>query len=419
MRSRHHVVPPDARGDRRLDLWSHRIGLAVAARDAGYDVTIVTRVGEHGERIRALGLDLVNVDFARGLLSPRANLRTVSELCAVYRRCEPHLVHHVAIKPIVLGSAAAARTRVSMAVNALAGLGTALSSRNMKARLTKPFLRAALGWAMRRSRSHTMVQNPENAQFVESLGVHPERISLVRGAGVDVQRFRPRPEPEGPVRVTMVSRLLWDKGMREFVDAAMLVRKVRGDVVFTLVGTPDEENPASVSSEQVQSWAADGLVEWWGYREDVADVLACSHVAVLPSYGEGLPKTLLEAAACGRPIVATDVSGRWCAMKATVCWCPPGTPAPNRDPEPATSEEHPALRHEVPQDASPTPPPLRASRPLPRRRRHTTVHPCTTRPTSACSPIAGWSKICSAGSSPESGLTRSTSPRWRSCPRSS
>ena len=107
----------------------------------------------------------------------------------------------------------------------------------------------------------------------------------------------------------MVSRLLWDKGVREFVDAAMLVRKARGDVVFTLVGTPDEENPASVSSEQVQSWAADGLVEWWGYREDVADVLACSHVAVLPSYGEGLPKTLLEAAACGRPIVATDVSG--------------------------------------------------------------------------------------------------------------
>ena len=311
----------------------------MAARDAGYDVTIVTRVGEHGERIRALGLDLVNVDFARGLLSPRANLRTVSELCAVYRRCEPHLVHHVAIKPIVLGSAAAARTRVSMAVNALAGLGTALSSRNMKARLTKPFLRAALGWAMRRSRSHTMVQNPENAQFVESLGVHPERISLVRGAGVDVQRFRPRPEPEGPVRVTMVSRLLWDKGMREFVDAAMLVRKVRGDVVFTLVGTPDEENPASVSSEQVQSWAADGLVEWWGYREDVADVLACSHVAVLPSYGEGLPKTLLEAAACGRPIVATDVSG----SREVVRHEGNGLLVPARDP---CAESGPGARHQ-------------------------------------------------------------------------
>ena len=291
-------------------LWSHRIGLAVAARDAGYDVTVVTRVGEHGERIRALGLNLVNVNFARGLLSPRANLRTVRKLCAVYRRCEPHLVHHVAIKPIVLGSAAAAWARVPMAVNALTGLGTALISGNVKARVARPALRSVLGWAMRRSRSHTMVQNPENAKFVESLGVRPERISLVRGAGVDVRRFRPRPEPGGPVRVTMVSRLLWDKGVREFVDAAMLVRKVRGDVVFTLVGTPDEENPASVPSEQVRVWAAAGLVEWWGYREDVADVLARSHIAVLPTYyGEGVPKTLLEAAACGRPIVATDVPG--------------------------------------------------------------------------------------------------------------
>ena len=166
----------------------------------------------------------------------------------------------------------------------------------MKARLARPALRPALGWAMRRPRSHAMVQNPENAKFVESLGVRPERVSLVRGAGVDVRRFRPRPEPAGPVRVTMVSRLLWDKGVREFVDAAMLVRKARGDVLFTLVGAPDEGNPTSVPSEEVRSWVADGLVEWWGYREDVAEVLVGSHVAVLPSYyGEGIPKTLLEA----------------------------------------------------------------------------------------------------------------------------
>ena len=290
-------------------LWSHRIGLAVAARDAGYEVTIVTRVGEYGERIRALGLNFVNIDFARGLLSPRANLRTVRELCAVYRRSKPHLVHHVAIKPIVLGSAAAARARVPVTVNALAGLGSALISENVKARLARPVLRSALGWAMRRPRSHTMVQNPENARFVESLGVRPERIALVRGAGVDIRHFRPRPEPKGPVRVTMVSRLLWDKGVREFVDAAMLVRKAHGDVVFTLVGAPDEGNPTSVSPQQVRSWAEAGLVEWWGHREDVADVLARSHVAVLPSYEEGMPKILLEAAACGRPIVATDVSG--------------------------------------------------------------------------------------------------------------
>ena len=179
----------------------------------------------------------------------------------------------------------------------------------MKARLVRPFLRSALRWAMRRSRSHAIVQNPDNARFVESLGVRPERISLVPGAGVDIRRFRPQPEPEGPVRVTMVSRLLRDKGVQEFVDAATLVRKTRDDIVFTLVGTPDDGNPTSVSSQQVRSWVDAGLVEWWGYCEDIAEILACSHIAVLPSYGEGMPKTLLEAAACGRPIVATDVSG--------------------------------------------------------------------------------------------------------------
>ena len=290
-------------------LRSHRLGLAEAARDAGYEVTVATRVREHGEEIRALGLDLVNVDFARGLLSPRSILRTVRNLCAVYRRCSPHIVHHVALQPIVLGSVAAVRTRVPVAVNALTGLGTALISRNAKARRVRPFLRSALGWALRSPRSHTIVQNPDNSRFVESLGVRPERISLVPGAGVDIRRFRPQPEPEGPVRVTMVSRLLWDKGVQEFLDAAALVRDARDDIVFTLVGTPDEGNPSSVSSRQVRSWADAGLLEWWGYREDIADVLASSHIAVLPSYGEGMPKTLLEAAACGRPIVATDVPG--------------------------------------------------------------------------------------------------------------
>ena len=290
-------------------LWSHRIGLAVAARDAGYDVTVVTRASEYGDRIRALGLNLVDVDFARGMLSPRSNLRTVRKLCTVYRRLKPHLVHHVAIKPIVLGSAAATWARVPAVVNALTGLGTAFLPGNTKLHVVRPVLRMALGWALRHPRSYTIVQNPDNARFVESLGVQPERVSIVRGAGVDVQRFRLQPEPKGPIRVTMVSRLLRDKGVLEFVEAARMIREAHGDLVFTLVGTTDKENPTSVPSETVWSWAKAGLVEWWGYRADIADVLAQSHIVVLPSYAEGLPKALLEAAACGRPIVATDVSG--------------------------------------------------------------------------------------------------------------
>ena len=462
-------------------LWSHRIGLAVAARDAGYDVTIVTRVGEYGERIRALGFDLVDVDFARGRISPRANLRTVRELCAVYRRWEPQLVHHVAIKPIVLGSAAAARARVPVTVNALAGLGTALTSSHVKARLARPVLRPALGWAMRRPRSHAMVQNPENAKFVESLGVRPERVSLVRGAGVDVRRFQPRPEPAGPVRVTMVSRLLWDKGVREFVDAAMLVRKARGDVLFTLVGAPDEGNPTSVPPEEVRSWAADGLVEWWGYREDVAEVLAGSHVAVLPSYGEGTA----EDAARGRGLRAADCRDRCRGVPGGVrhgdngLLVPPATPlrsrmrswrslatppaaprwgpraggGPKRSSPPSASTRKPSglrtrardhremrdpggrrgsagTRPELPprralaggvvlRNALRSPLAFRAWRLRRRRRGKATVPSCTTPPIRTCSPIHGWSRICCEDSLPQAGATRSTSRRSRSCPRSS
>jgi len=290
--------------------WSHRIGLAMAARDAGYEVTVVTRVGDFGDRIRSLGLGLVDVDFARGRLSPWPNLGTVRVLRDVYQRWAPHLVHHVALKPVVLGSLAAAHTGVPAVVNALAGLGTVLTSDHPKARVARPILRPALGWALRRPRSRTIVQNPENAEFAKSLGAPPERISLVRGAGVDIQRFRPRPAPDGPIRVTMVSRLLWSKGVREFVEAASLIRRTRDDIVFTLVGAPDEVNLAAVPSEAARSWEADGIVEWWAHRDDVEDVLARSHMAVLPTYyGEGIPKTLLEAAACGRPIVASDVPG--------------------------------------------------------------------------------------------------------------
>ena len=290
--------------------WSHRVGLAVAARDAGYEVVVVTRVGEYGDRIRALGLDLIDVGFARERLSPWANLGAVRVLCDVYRHGAPHLVHHVAMKPVVLGSVAAARTGVPAVVNALTGLGTALISDHPRARLARPILRSVLGWAMRRPRSHTIVQNLENARFVKSLGVPRERISLVRGAGVDIQRFRTGPEPEGPIRVTMISRLLWDKGVREFVEAASLVRRTRSDIVFTLVGAPDEGNLTAVPLGEAQAWDADGILEWWGHRNDVEDILGRSHMAVLPTYyGEGLPMTLLEAAACGRPIVATDVPG--------------------------------------------------------------------------------------------------------------
>ena len=289
-------------------LWQHWIGLAKAAREAGYDVTIVTRVDAHGERIRECGFPLLDVDFARGRLSLWANLRTLFLLKTVYRRIRPHLVHHFAMQPIILGSAAAALSGRPAVVNTIAGLGHVMASRGVRARSLRCVLLPVLGRALRRS--HTIVQNPDDAALCGSLGDPPGRVAVIRGAGVHLRRFTVRPEPEGLVRVAMVSRLLWSKGVGEFARAASAVRAMREDVVFTLVGAPDEKNPAAVPPERLSAWDADGIVEWWGYREDVAEVWARSHIAVLPSYyREGLPTTLLEAMACGRPVVTTDTPG--------------------------------------------------------------------------------------------------------------
>ena len=164
--------------------------------------------------------------------------------------------------------------------------------------------------------------------LVKSLGVRTEHVAVVKGAGVDIRRFTPRLEPEGPVRVTMVSRLLWAKGVGEFIEAASAIRKTRKDIVFTLVGVPDKENPGAVPYKQAAAWRATGIIDWWGYREDIADVWAHSHIAVLPSwYREGLPSALLEAAACGRPIVTTDVPG----CRQAVCHGENGLLVPARD----------------------------------------------------------------------------------------
>ena len=287
----------------------HWIGLAEAARDAGYEVTVVTCAGKHGERIRARGFNLIDIDFHRGRLSPWANLRTLCRLRAVYRQLRPHLVHHFSMQPIMLGAVAAALSGRPAVVNMIAGMGYLMDSGSVRARLLRCLLLPALSLALRRS--HTIVQNPDDAAFVKSCGVQSERVSVIRGTSVSLRHLSAHPEPEGPVRVTMVSRLLWSKGVCEFIDAAAaIVHAMRESVVFTLVGAPDEKNPDSVPPERLSAWASTGVVEWWGYRRDIADVWARSHIAVLPSYyGEGLPTVLLEAMACGRPIVTTNMPG--------------------------------------------------------------------------------------------------------------
>ena len=258
---------------------------------------------------RAEGIRVLPVPVKRGRVSPLTDLRTIAALWRLYRAERPDVVHHVAMKPVLYGAIAARLTGVPAAVGALTGLGYVFSSRDIRARLLRPLLRRALRWALNGRRSICLTQNPDDAAFVAGLGVDRRRIVVIPGSGVDTVRFAPSPEPDGPVRPTLVSRMLWDKGVGEFVEAARVARARHPALRFTLIGAPDEDNPAAVPAAKLEAWRAEGVVDWQGRRDDIPTVWKDSHIAVLPSYREGLPKTLLEAASCGRPIVAADVPG--------------------------------------------------------------------------------------------------------------
>ncbi len=288
----------------------HCLLVARAARDAGFEVVVATRVTVHGEALRKEGFRVRRIDVQRGRLSPLRDLRTLWSLARLYRQERPALVHNVALKPVLYGGLAARLAGVPHVVSWLMGLGFVAATRTAGARLLRPLLLAGLRLALRGPRSVVLVQNPDDRAVLARLEIAPDRLAMIRGNGVDLERFAPAPEPDGPVRVSLVARLIWEKGLAEFVAAARKVRDRRDDVVFTIVGEPDDGNPSAVPVERLQAWQDEGVVEWRGSTDDVPAVWAASHVAVLPSfYGEGVPKSLLEAAACGRPIVTTDTPG--------------------------------------------------------------------------------------------------------------
>ena len=289
--------------------WSHRLPIARAARDAGWAVLVATRVGSHGERIEQEGFRLIPIKMRRRSLAPWWEIATVAELIEIYRRERPDLVHHVAMKPVLYGSLAAALAGVPAVVHALAGMGYIFTSSGVKARLLRPLIRTAFRWLLDRSHSRLILQNPDDVAVMTKATVAPERVVLIRGSGVDTEAFAQSDELDGTPVAVMVSRMLWDKGVGELVEAARLLQRRGVPLRVVLVGSPDPENPASIPERQLRDWDASGDVAWWGERSDVANIWANCHIAVLPSYREGLPKSLLEAAACGRPLVATDVSG--------------------------------------------------------------------------------------------------------------
>jgi len=290
--------------------WEIRRDLARLAQEAGYDVTIVTRVAAHAERIRQAGFQLIPITLSRESRHPFQELQTVFKLVSIYRNVRPHLVQQVAMKPVLYGSLAAWVSGVPAVINVFGGLGYAFIDRPQRTSLFRVVLRWTLKKAIALSRSVVVVQNSDDRDVLIREGiVDAPRIRLIAGSGVDVHRFVPVAPAVGDPIVMLVGRMLWDKGIGEFVEAAARLRAQDVRARFVLVGRCDRGNPTVIEEAQLHRWTQQYGIEWWGHRDDLPVVFGQATIVVLPSYREGLPKVLLEAAASGKAIIATDVPG--------------------------------------------------------------------------------------------------------------
>jgi len=293
-------------------LYNFRRSLALALHGAGHEVLLLSPPGPYGAKLRALGLRWEVVPMQRSSLNPLREAMLIWYLWRLLRRERPALVHGFTIKCAVYGSLAARAAGVPGRVNAVAGMGYVFISNSLKARILRPLVRGLLRLALGGRGARLILQNPDDVHLFEQAGlIDPAQVRLIRGSGVDCARFvaRAARAEDAPMRVLLATRLLWDKGVAEYVAAARRLRQEGRAVRFLLAGDPDPGNPAAVPEAQVRQWVDEGVVEWLGHVDDMPALLSSVDAVVLPSYREGLPRSLIEAAACALPLVTTDVPG--------------------------------------------------------------------------------------------------------------
>ena len=292
---------------------SHRRALARAAKDAGYRVVVCVRIGgKYMERIREEGFEC----FALGSenkegLSLRREFVALFKLVRAYRKYRPRIAHHFGVRNLLHGSLAARLTKTPFVVNSFLGLGSLFSEDSLKLHVLRRIVLVLLKYFHRAKNTRVIVQNDDDKEMIlQNVLPDESRLSVIRGSGVDVHSFHPAPEPAGAPLAVLASRMLAEKGVHEFVEAAALLKKEGMKIRMALVGSPDPKNLSSIPESTLSEWNRRAQIEWWGYREEMAEVWRGCHIAVLPTYyKEGLPRSLLEAAACARPLVATDVPG--------------------------------------------------------------------------------------------------------------
>lgn len=294
-------------------LYNFRLGLARFLRKNGFEVVMMSPHGPYGPRLEDEGFRWIPLEMNRRSLNPLGELRVLFQIVNVLRNEKPALIHNFTVKCVVYGSLAALVLGGMCRINAIAGLGHVFSGRGLKVRLLRPAVKFLMHLAFRGDSVRLIVQNHDDQRVIAASGiVSKENIRLIRGSGVDTDRFIPEPGGgvNGTVRVLLAARLLWDKGIGEYVVVARQLKAEGLDIEFMLAGDVDPGNPASVSPTDVQSWRSEDVVRPLGHVEDMAELLSRIDVMTLPScYGEGVPRSLIEAAACGLPIVTTDSPG--------------------------------------------------------------------------------------------------------------
>lgn len=288
---------------------SHRLPMAHAAKEAGYEVHVATRLKDGKAAIEQQGFVPHGLDWSRGSLSPWGSLSAIVKLRRLLRALKPDILHNVSLKPVLLGTTASLGLSATAVVNSLTGLGTLFIGEARVSGIARKAVRFALSRLLRRGRSRTVVQNPDDRAFVIALGVTPDTVVLIPGSGVDTEKLTPLPEPPPPVTAAYVGRMLADKGVLTLIDAFSRLSERGVPLQLLLAGDCDKENPGSLAPEQLREFASLYGIHWLGHVADIRDVWARAHFAVLASRREGLPKSLLEAAACGRAMVATDAPG--------------------------------------------------------------------------------------------------------------
>jgi glycosyltransferase involved in cell wall biosynthesis len=290
---------------------SHRLALANAAKQRGWEVHVAAAAtSTEIELLERAGFFVHNIALDRSSQNPLHNAALVLRLMKLYRKVKPRLVHHVTIKPVILGTLVARFLNVPSVINAVSGLGYSFSSSITRRRALHKIAGLAYQLCLNHPNMTVIFQNPDDrVDFVKWTGLESLNSVLIAGSGVDIDAFRPEPEPDTMTRATLPARMLRDKGVVEFCKAIGDLKLQGVSIEGILAGGIDLDNPESLTVAELHQLESRYGVRWIGHCQDVASLFAKTHIVCLPSYREGLPKALIEASAAGRAIVTTNVPG--------------------------------------------------------------------------------------------------------------